>query len=597
MSNAARTLEYFMTFPAYQAEIIRNPDQATLRTLALEHTPFVMQTAHGNLNKISRNKARMAKYTYVIAPETAAADYSHQVIARDKAETLIAQQREFIESTGQLIAIEGYYGTGEQAVGIEWLYTPEGANIAGMQDVLNFTRESIEGADAAAQPFAPQFRIVYTPNCPAAKMPGEQAIIVDLENWTTYIMGPDYFGESKKGVLRMLCAYMYERGALVMHAGAKVVEVGGKKITVALMGLSGTGKTTTTFSKQGESTQPIQDDMITLWPQGKFTVTENGCFAKTAGLTPETEPEIYHGTVDPTAWVENVYAGSDMRYDFFKRTLSADEVSKWREVLIGTGAPEANVDRYIAGEVTAEDVVDDHGVPQDGWDFVVWNQNGRSIIPLSAIPDAADCFGDLPPVGSMGTLNRGEGPDAATPGLVRFTSPEQAAGYFMLGETSKTSAAGKERGKTRSPFTQPFFPLRHDLQATRFNEIAATMGACQMWMMNTGYIGGDQFDVDAGNALKVKIRHSSALLEHLFAQDIVWKVDPDFGYEIPDVDAPENATLCSIVPAEILEPKRFFVANGKEEQYANWVNTMKTERRVYLEKYGVTPEIIAAVCD
>ena len=168
-------------------------------------------------------------------------------------------------------------------------------------------------------------------------------------------------------------------------------------------------------------------------------------------------------------------------------------------LLVATGADAANVDKYIAGEVKFDEGVDD-GIPQDGWDFLVWSQNGRSIIPMSAIPGAAD-MGDIPAVRSMGILNRDEGADAATPGIVRFSSPEQAAGFFMLGETSKTSAAGKDRGKTRSPFTQPFFPGQFGLQATRFSEIAATMGSVTMWMMNTGYVGGDARDVANDKAL------------------------------------------------------------------------------------------------
>src|SRR5690606_12223438 len=138
---------------------------------------------------------------------------------------------------------------------------------------------------------------------------------------------------------------------------------------------------------------------------------------------------------------------------------------------------------YASGKVAASEVVDAHGVPADGWDFVVWTANGRSIIPLSCVDDAADPH-DLPPVRSMGILNRDEGPGAITPGLVPFTSPEQAAGYFMLGETSKTSAAGKERGQTRSPFTQPFFPRDHALQAARFAEIIASAPHIETWMMN-----------------------------------------------------------------------------------------------------------------
>ncbi len=582
------------TMPQYQATLIRNPDQAILRDLALTHSHPIVKTAHGNLNKVSRNKARMAHFTYVIAEASEAAQFSHQAIDPNRAAELIGLQQQYIEQQGQLIAIDGYYGLGQHAVGVEWFYTLEGANIAGMQQVLSFSRTEVESAQQRNQPFVPTFRIVYTPGCPAKGLPGNQAIIVDLNNWTTYIMGADYFGESKKGVLRMLCAYMYDRGALVMHAGAKVVSVNGERITVAIMGLSGTGKTTTTFSKQGEETLPVQDDMITLWPHGDYTVTENGCFAKTAGLTPESEPVIHAGTIDPTAWVENVYVDAAGKYDFSKDVMTPAEVARWKDTLVATGANADNVEAYISGRTTLSDVIDAAGVTKDGWDFVAWTQNGRSIIPLSAVKDAADLHKPLPPVKSMGTLNRDEGPLAATPGIVRFTSPAQAAGFFMLGETSKTSAAGKERGKTRSPFTQPFFPLKHDLQAQRFKELAGTMPTCQMWMMNTGFIGGDARDVEAGKALKVKIRHSSAMLEALFANTVVWKRDPDFGYEIPDVEAPANAALLEKVPAEILEPRRFYTAQGRSAEYATWVEQMKRERRAFLEKYGVDAAIITA---
>jgi phosphoenolpyruvate carboxykinase (ATP) len=364
-------------------------------------------------------------------------------------------------------------------------------------------------------------------------------------------------------------------------------------VAMTIMGLSGTGKTTTTFSKQGDVTQPIQDDMITLWPGGEVSITENGCFAKTFGLTEQTEPVIYRGTVSREAWVENAYLEADGDFDFFKDALSAEEVGRWRDTLIATGAPEGNVDKYISGEVTVSDVSDDMGVLEDGWEFVKWTQNGRSIIPMSCVEDAADLH-DLPSVKLMGILNRDEGQDAATPGIVRFTSPEQAAGFFMLGETTKTSAAGKEVGKTRSPFTQPFFPLSYGLQADRFSELAATMPGVTLWMMNTGYVGGDARTISAGEGHKVKIRHSSAMLEALVTDAVVWKLDPDFGYEIVDVDHPGNAALVAAVGAEILNPVCFYAAHGKQALYRSWVVAMKTERRSFLESYDVDPAIIAA---
>jgi len=474
---------------------------------------------------------------------------------------------------------------------VQWLYTIEGANIAGMQSILSFPPSDVLKDGEA---FKPEFQVIYTPNH-APDAPGGQRILVDLDNKTTYIMGPDYFGESKKAALRMLIDHTYDLGGLTLHAGAKLVKLGDKSVTMTIMGLSGTGKTTTTFSKQGDVAQPIQDDMVTLWPGGELSITENGCFAKTIGLTEETEPVIYRGTMSREAWIENGYTNEDGTYDFFKEELSASEVAAVRETLIQTGAPAANVDQYISGAVTIADVSDENGVLNDGWDFVKWTGNGRSIIPMASIEDAADLH-NIPPVKCMGILNRDEGSDACMPGILRFSSPEQAAGYFMLGETTKTSAAGKEVGKTRSPFTQPFFPRAFGLQATRFSELAASMPDVTLWMMNTGYIGGSDKQVKAGTAHKVKIRHSSAMLEAMLTDAIKWTVDPDFGYEVVDLDAPENAALLEKVPAAILRPVTFYGENDRMDEYRTWVDAMSSQRRKFLQGYDVAPEIISATC-
>lgn len=579
---------------SFAVETHENPTQAELVELALQHTPCTQRTYHKNIVKVSRNKARMAGYTYVIAEEGEADHYSAGIIAPAKAQALIQRQKEYIEAQGRVIQIDGYLGLGDRAVPGQWIYTLEGANIAAMQQILSFPRHAVESPEERKTAFRPALRVIYTPDFFVDDMPGRQAILVDLSTFTTWIMGPDYFGESKKGALRMLNDLVYQQGGLVLHAGAKEVQIGKERITMSIMGLSGTGKTTTTFSKQGDLTRPIQDDMVVLWPQGACSVTENGCFAKTAGLTEETEPVIYRGTLDPTAWVENVYTDDKGRFDFSKLEMTPADVRRMRDVLVATGANAQNVDRYIAGEVAYADLVDERGTPKDGWDFVTWTQNGRSIIPMAAIEDAADLH-DIPPVRSMGILNRDEGADACMPGLVRFSSPEQAAGYFMLGETTKTSAAGKERGKTRSPFTQPFFPRKHSLQAARFSELAATMPGVDVWLMNTGYVGGDALDVKADRALKVKIRHSSAMLEAMLAGGIRWKKDPDWNYEIVDVDSPENADLVAAVPREILNPVLFYQARGRQDEYRAWVDAMRQERRAFLQKFGVEDRIVQAV--
>jgi len=580
----------------FAVDYIENPSQQRLRELTLQHTPSVWETASGSLDKVSRNKARMAKYTYVITPDgTNDGSLSQKTISRARADELIAAQAEYIAAKNQLIAVDGYAGLGERAVGATWLYTPEGANIAGMQQILAFPRQDVEPEDLRDKAFEPTFLLVYTPDHVPADMPGGQCILVDLDNWVTYVMGPDYFGESKKGVLRMLNQLNFDRGGLVMHAGAKAVTMpDGTHMTVTVMGLSGTGKTTTSFSEQGDLTEPIQDDMVTLWPKGELSITENGCFAKIEKLTAAAEPVIHAGTTSAEAWLENAWTNADGTFDFFKGQLTVDDIRRTRDVLVATGADATNVDRILSGEVAIADVVDDNGIPHDGWDFVVWTGNGRSIIPMSSIPGAADLH-NIPAVHSMGILNRDEGDDAAMPGILRFTSPAQAAGYFMLGETSKTSAAGKERGKTRSPFTQPFFPSAFGLQAQRFRELAATMEDVGMWLMNTGYVGGDARGVEAGTALKVKIRHSSAMLEALLSGAITWTRDEDFGYEVVDVDDPANAALVEKVGVHILQPRRFYAEAGRLDEYATWVAKMKAERRAFLESYAVDADIVEAV--
>ena len=112
--------------------------------------------------------------------------------------------------------------------------------------------------------------------------------------------------------------------------------------------------------------------------------------------------------------------------------------------------------------------------------------------------------------------------------------------------------------------------------------------------MNTGFVAGDGQSVKNGQGFKVKIRHFSTMLEARLKDEIVWTIDPDFGYEIVDVEAPENAALVEAVGIAILNPKRHYTANGLGDVYAAWVARMKEERHAFLSKYDVDPQIITA---
>src|SRR2546426_8553662 len=108
------------------------------------------------------------------------------------------------------------------------------------------------------------------------------------------------------------------------------------------------------------------------------------------------------------------------------------------------------------------------------------------------------------------------------PAVSRLTQ-EQAAAYFMLGETTGTSAGGKaEEGKfLRVPGTNPFFPLRHGLQGMRFLELLDTH-PMEVYLMNTGRVGGKE---DDDRSKKIKIPTSSAIVKAIAEQGIKWDSD------------------------------------------------------------------------
>src|SRR3954453_17417794 len=161
----------------------------------------------------------------------------------------------------------------------------------------------------------PELTVVYTPNLKADGYPDDRLIAVDLEQGVTRIFNSDYFGESKKGGLRMWNKLVHDRGGLALHAGCKIIPTDSGPKVGLIVGLSGTGKTTTTFTRQNGSL-PVQDDFVAWWPDGRVTATEAGCFAKTYGLSPADEPTIHGAVTQPAAYLENVSMDEGGKVDF-----------------------------------------------------------------------------------------------------------------------------------------------------------------------------------------------------------------------------------------------------------------------------------------
>jgi phosphoenolpyruvate carboxykinase (ATP) len=211
-----------------------------------------------------------------------------------------------------------------------------------------------------------------------------------------------------------------------------------------------------------------------------------------------------------------------------------------------------------------------------------YTKNGRAVFSLSDLGKYKDAK-DLSRVDYLLILNWNEN---IIPAVARLTQT-QAAAYFMLGETTGTSAGGKaEEGKfLRVPGTNPFFPLRQGMQGVRFHELMDSH-PMEVFLMNTGRVGGK---ADDERSKKVKIPHSSAIVKAIAEQRIKWTDDPDFGYEVAE-------EIPGIDDLELLQPRRLYERQGRLADYDGLVERLKRERLETLRRYeDLTEDIVRAV--
>ncbi len=448
------------TFVSSMNKTISDPNDKDLRDI-IGQMPNAHLTEWGNYSIQTQVTARSSQSTYIVANQPK----SFKTIDPARYKEIEDLQQAFINNN-EMVIIHGWIGC-EHPVSVPvnlWIEKKH-ANIAAMQRHLFFNNEPVD---------QPLFNIYYTPNLPAPDFPDQRLIVADMDSYTTRIMGTDYFGECKKAGLRMWNKWVYDRGGLALHAGCKIYfDKQGKEKSVLIIGLSGTGKTTTTFSDLLHSL-PIQDDFCALFPRGIIYASENGCFAKTFQLNKKNEPSIYEALKKSNAFLENVYVDENGRVDYYNGVITT---------------------------------------------------NSRGTFPLFSIPHRAPYH--LPPVSHIIILNRNQ---SIMPAITRLTR-DQAAIYFMLGETTGTSAGGKaEAGKAlRIPGTNPFFFDDDSLQGLRFQKLLESMPNTQVILMNTGHIGGNN---DKTKSMKVTIQDSSRIIEAPLRGEIWGVEDSGFCYAL-----------------------------------------------------------------
>src|SRR5215217_5782553 len=239
--------------PLPDAKNVRvNPTADELKELTAR-MPNARRTVYDNLNVQTEVLARSKACTFLVLDDPESS--SQQAISREEGDRIARLQDEYI-AEHNMIVVDGYIGDDPEFRTAARLYIEEAnANIAGMQKQLYF---DVEDADS----FEPALTVIYTPNLSVEGYPNDR---------------------DKVGLI---------------------------------VGLSGTGKTTTTFTKQNGSL-PVQDDFVAMMPGGKVYATEAGCFAKTFALSQEDEPTIYGAVTKPEAYLENVSQDDEGNVDFF----------------------------------------------------------------------------------------------------------------------------------------------------------------------------------------------------------------------------------------------------------------------------------------
>ncbi|WP_137699461.1 phosphoenolpyruvate carboxykinase [Marimonas lutisalis] len=343
-----------------------------------------------------------------------------------------------------------------------------------------FIRHLLRRPDRSAlDGFIADFTVI---NCPSFQADpakhgcrSETVIAMNFDRKMILIGGTEYAGENKKSVFTLLNYLLPEKGVMPMHCSANHA-TGNPVDTAVFFGLSGTGKTT--LSADPARTL-IGDDEHGWSERGTFNF-EGGCYAKTIGLDPEAEPEIYATTSKFGTVIENmVYNEETKELDFDDDSLTANMRCAYPL-------------NYISNA----------------------SDTGLGGHPKNVIMLTCDAFGVLPPIARL--------------------TPAQAMYHFLSGFTAKV--AGTERGVTEPEptfstcFGAPFMPRRPEVYGNLLRDKIAKHGAT-CWLVNTGWTGGAY-----GTGSRMPIQATRALLTAALdgsLNEATFRKDPNFGFDVP----------------------------------------------------------------
>ncbi|KXZ40338.1 phosphoenolpyruvate carboxykinase (ATP) [Alkalithermobacter thermoalcaliphilus JW-YL-7 = DSM 7308] len=495
--------------------VIVNPSVEELRSMSKD---MEITTEFGSPCYITNVRNRSAKNSFIVDDVCLGVD--QQGIKREKADEIIDKVNKYLLDT-ELVRIDRKMGMHDKfSFNCRLYITKKYSRIGYMWHNTLFDPVDTENPDLVS---------VYVPEWP------ERIIIVYPEEGVTYILGTDYFGESKKSFLRMAMYKVKKMGGIGLHAGSKILRVKDKSnnlkdVGFIMFGLSGTGKTTLTIHDhdlKGEEKAIIrQDDVIFMDENGYCAGTENGFFIKTEGLD-ESQKVLYKAATSKNSIFENVKVYEDGKVDFNDTQLTS---------------------------------------------------NGRGVVLREEIENTDDSI-DLKKANRLIFITRRK--DIVPP--VAKLTPSQAATFFMLGESIETSAGDPTKAgqSKRCVGTNPFIIGLEAEEGNRIYQILNQNPDMECFILNTGSVGASEnFEGE-----KITIKVSTTIMREIAKDNIEWEVDKDWGYLVP-----KNIEGIDI---EKYNPRKYY----SDIEYKNLVNKLKEERKNWILRFETLSEEIASTIE
>jgi phosphoenolpyruvate carboxykinase (ATP) len=505
---------------------------------------YGVRTVYGNYNFVSTVKNRSAWLTvYIGSPKVLQQQISQRQkeILRDTPKT-VELVHEYVRRA-PLVCIE-------RTMGDDSYFNPHCTLYVSVH-----RKEMIRLAYMVGQTFfplrseapEPELYLLYVPEWQEK----DRQILVFPEIGVTYVLGSDYYGEAKKGFLRMAMWAAKQEGMLGVHAGAKIVkgkdDAGNiKRYSMILFGLSATGKTTHAchnhgLLEDGEGQEIVQDDVVFVKPDGSTLGTERGFYLKTGYLDPKVQPIIFRAAISHNTIFENVMIDHLGNVHFDDTTLT---------------------------------------------------ENGRAIIQRDDLGADKSEGVNLPPLDELDGMiiffitRR----NTVVPIASKLTL-EQAAAAFMLGESVETSAGDPRRAgdSVREVGTNPFIVGDEAFEGNWFYDFLKKHSRkIQCYLLNTGGVGEVREEGESNKILKhavrVEIPEMAGIIRGIVRNSAEWTREPHFGTFVPrNVNRVKMANF---------DPSRFY----SQEQINAYVDRLKKERVEWLKRFeNLNPAILDAI--